>query len=176
MKRKARRRSAPLELATSVYFEVSSVVTNRFIQWLQSAILPDYSWGKSKWLAFPADQQCSQLGMQSPQALSDRGSCTQHGTLKCAHMQLCLNACVHQHMCACLYIHVAYTCASCGVFILRQVPAAVKRREVAQVVDFALVRSSELLQLEERIGWKSMDICDIQDVSGDNTELVAHTQ
>ena len=46
-----------------------------------------------------------------------------------------------------------------------QVPAATKRKEVTQLVDFALVRRSELLQLEEIIGGKSMDICDIQDVS-----------
>ena len=49
--------------------------------------------------------------------------------------------------------------------LLHQVPAATKRKEVTQLVDFALVRRSELLQLEEIIGGKSMDICDIQDVS-----------
>ena len=49
--------------------------------------------------------------------------------------------------------------------LLPQVPAATKRKEVTQLVDFALVRRSELLQLEEIIGGKSMDICDIQDVS-----------
>ena len=71
------------------------------------------------------------------------------------HVSTCLHACIHAHLS--LMLHSPH-----------QVPAATKKEGVAQMVDFALVRRSELLQLEERIGGKSMDICDVQDVSNDN--------
>ena len=86
----------------------------RCLQWLQSAILSDYSWGHNKRLTFRADKQRSQPGLQSSEALPDRGSCTRTPHWKCVSMQFCWVGHTCQHMPPCLYActfvsHVAFT-------------------------------------------------------------------
>lgn len=78
-------------------------------------------------------------------------------------VQLGPGTCLHPSILVCMHVHVF-----CCVHRDGQVPAAAKKKKGVHVVDFALVRRSELLQLEERIGGRSMDICDIQDVSNGN--------
>ena len=67
---------------------------------------------------------------------------------------------LHSSMLVRMHVHAFFCVHHAG-----QVPAAARKKKGTHVVDFALVRRSELLLLEERVGGKTMDICDIQDVS-----------